>query len=430
MPVTILLGTQWGDEGKGKATDWLADSADIIARYNGGDNAGHTLNVEGVTYKLHFLPSGVVRPGLVSLMGGGMAIHPQRLLAEMQTVSDQGLEISPERLKLATNAHLITPAHQALEAAQETVRGAGKIGTTGRGIGPAYTSKIARDGIRAASMGNPEAFADEVHRAVEVANTILTGAYGAQPLDADAIAAEYADYARQLQPFLVEGWAFLRDALAQGKQVLAEGGQATLLDIDHGTYPFVTSSNPTAGGALTGLGIGPGAVERVVGVAKAFTSRVGAGPFPTELDNEFGAMLRGDGSQPWDEYGTTTRRPRRCGWLDLVLMRYAVAVNGLTELALSKLDVLSQFEQIEVAVAYEIDGQRLDDFPVDQSAFARALPIYETLPGWDADIMGVTHWEDLPAAARGYVEWIETQVGIPVTLVGVGPGREQTLLRV
>ncbi|MBN1202799.1 MAG: adenylosuccinate synthase [Anaerolineae bacterium] len=429
MAVTVLLGTQWGDEGKGKVTDWLAEDVDIIARYNGGDNAGHTLSVAGVTYKLHFLPSGVVRNGVISLMGGGMVIHPLRLLAEMQTVIDQGLTLSPARLKLATNAHIITPAHQALEQAQEAARGAGAIGTTGRGIGPAYTSKIARDGIRASGMADPDAFGAAVGAAAEQTNTVLTRVYGAEPLDPDQIAADYADAARQLKLYLVDGWALVHDALNDGKAILAEGGQATLLDIDHGNYPYVTSSNPTVGGALTGLAIGPRHIERVIGVAKAFCTRVGAGPFPTEQDNPTGDIMRGDGSQPWDDFGTTTGRPRRCGWLDLVALRYAVAINGLTELALMKLDVLSRFDELKVAVAYEIDGQRVDTYPIDQAAFARAVPVYETLPGWREDIMHVTRWADLPPAARAYVDWIDARLDAPITLVSVGPGRAQTLIR-
>lgn len=429
MPVTILIGAQWGDEGKGKVTDWLAQDVQVIARYNGGDNAGHTLNVRGTTYKLHFIPSGIVRSGVVSLMGGGMVIHPLRLLGEMDTLANQGLDVSPDRLKLATNAHIITPAHQALEAAQEAARGAQKIGTTGRGIGPAYVSKVARDGIRAGTMRDPEAFGAAVAATVTAANNILTNAYGAEPVDATAAGEQYAAAAERLAPYLVEGWAYIHRALAQGQRVLAEGGQATLLDIDHGTYPFVTSSNPSAGGALTGLGIGPGHVDRVVGVAKAFATRVGSGPFPTEEDNGIGSLLRGDGTQPWDEFGTTTRRPRRCGWLDLVALRYAVAINGVTELALMKLDILGQFEQLKVAVAYEIDGALVQEFPVDRGALVRAVPVYETLPGWLSDVMTVTRWADLPPAARGYVEWIERQLGVPVTLVSVGPGREQTLLR-
>lgn len=429
MPVTILVGAQWGDEGKGKVTDWLAEDIHIIARYNGGDNAGHTLNIEGKTYKLHFLPSGILRDGVVSLMGGGMVIHPERLLKEMQELATQGVDVSPQRLRISTNAHVITPAHQALEKADEETRGSSKIGTTGRGIGPAYTSKFARNGIRASAMRDPEVFGEQVYKAIENANKILHNVYQAPTLNASECAAKYSREAQRLAPYLVDGWAYLNHALREGKKVLAEGGQATLLDIDHGNYPYVTSSNPTAGGALVGLGFGPRQVDRVIGVAKAFCTRVGAGPFPTEQDNDIGAVMRGDGSNPWDDFGTTTGRPRRCGWLDMVALKYAVAVNGITELALMKLDVLGRFKDIQVAVAYDADGQRLEDFPVDQDLFGSVVPIYKTFPGWQTDIMDVTRWEDLPAAAQSYVEWIEQQLEVPISLVSVGPGREQTLLR-
>ena len=429
MPVTIMVGTQWGDEGKGKVADWFGKDANIIARFNGGDNAGHTLNVDNVTYKLHFLPSGILRDGVVNLMGGGMVIHPERLLQEMRTLAEQGAEISPERLKLASNAHIITPAHQALEAAKEAARGKDKIDTTGRGIGPTYASKAARDGIRAESMRQPEAFGEQVRLMIESSNRILTEVYGQEPLDAAEIAQRYQAAASELAPYLVNVVSYVNTALQNGEHILAEGGQATLLDIDHGNYPYVTSSNPTVGGALVGLGFGPKHVERVVGIAKAYCTRVGTGPFPTEQDNEIGMTMRGDGSQPWDDFGTTTGRPRRCGWMDLVALRYAVAVNGLTDLALMKLDILSRFDEIKVAVAYEIDGQRTEEFPVDQILLERAQPIYETLSGWKSDIMSVTTYNALPDAARHYVEWLEAQAGVPISMVSVGPGREQTLLR-
>jgi len=430
MPVTILVGAQWGDEGKGKVADWLAEDAQIIARYNGGDNAGHTLNVEGVTYKLHFIPSGVLRAGVVSIMGGGMVIHPERLLQEMQTLRDQGVDITPERLKLASNAHIITPAHQALDVAREAARGAEKLGTTGRGIGPTYGSKAVREGIRAEAMRDPKNFGEQVAALVHLSNKMLVNVYNQdEPLNPREISERYAAAAAQLAPYLVDVSAYVNHALRDGVHILAEGGQATLLDLDHGNYPYVTSSNAISGGALIGLGFGPTKVKRVVGVSKAFCTRVGAGPFPTEQDNEIGATLRGDGSQPWDDFGTTTGRPRRCGWLDMVALRYAVEVNGLTELALMKLDVLGRFDEIPVAVAYDIDGQRIKDFPVGLDRLGRAVPIYETLPGWESDIMQVTSYEELPQAARYYIEWIESQIGIPISLVSVGPGREQTFVR-
>lgn len=429
MPVTVLVGAQWGDEGKGKAADWLADDATIIARYNGGDNAGHTLNVADVTYKLHFIPSGVLRPGVMSIMGGGMVIHPERLLHEIEELRAKGVDVNPQRLKLASNAHIITPPHQALDVARETARGQGKLGTTGRGIGPTYASKAAREGIRAGLMRDPEAFGQAVWTLVEEMNQVLVGVYDTDPLDPQEVAKRYRHTAEQLSPYLVDVSAYINKALKGGQRILAEGGQATLLDIDHGNYPYVTSSTATAGGALIGLGFGPTHIDRIVGVSKAFCTRVGSGPFPTEQDNEIGEVMRGDGSKPWDDYGTTTGRPRRCGWLDLVALKYAVEVNGMTELALMKLDILGRFDEIQVATAYELDGQRIEDFPIELKELDRAKPIYETLPSWKSDIMGVTSYSGLPQAARDYVEWIEKRIGIPISLVSVGPGREQTFLR-
>jgi adenylosuccinate synthase len=429
MPVTVLVGAQWGDEGKGKAADWLAEDAHIIARYNGGDNAGHTLNVHDITYKLHFIPSGVLRPGVMSIMGGAMVIHPERLLHEVEELRAKGVEVTPQRLRLASNAHIITPSHQALDAAREAARGQSKLGTTGRGIGPAYTSKAAREGIRAGLMRNPEAFGQAVWSLVEEVNQLLVGVYDIDPLDPQDVAKRYRHAAEQLAPYLVDVSAYINKALKAGQRILAEGGQATLLDLDHGNYPYVTSSNATVGGAIVGLGFGPTHIDRVVGVSKAFCTRVGSGPFPTEQDNEIGALMRGDGSNPWDDYGTTTGRPRRCGWLDMVALKYAVEVNGMTELALMKLDILGRFEEIKVATAYEIDGQRVEDFPIELHQLERAQPIYETLPGWKSDVMSLVSYSTLPAPARAYVEWIEARLGIPISLVSVGPGREQTFLR-
>jgi adenylosuccinate synthase len=426
MTVTVLLGLQWGDEGKGKVVDILGEQADLIARYNGGDNAGHTLNVDGQTYKLHFIPSGILRPNVVSIMGGGMVIHPVRLLAEMDALAGQGVDISPESLKLASTAHLILPSHQALEAAKEARLGGGKIGTTGRGIGPTYASKAAREGLRAEAMQNPSRFAQAVGAFIEEQNGVLT-AYGAPTLDPRPFMDEYARAAERLAPYLIDVSPYVNRALRAGQRLLAEGGQATLLDIDHGNYPYVTSSNATVGGALTGLGIGPKHIERVVGVAKAFCTRVGEGPFPTEQANEIGALMRGDGSRPWDDFGTTTGRPRRCGWLDLVALRYALDVNGVTDLALMKLDILGRFETLQVAVAYEIDGHTVTDYPLSREAFARAKPIYETLDGWGTDIMGARRLADLPPAARAFITWLERQLDVPLSLVSVGPGREETL---
>lgn len=428
MPVTIVVGAQWGDEGKGKVIDWLGEQVDLVARFAGGDNAGHTVTVAGERYALHLIPSGILYPGKLCLMGGGMVVNPVSLLAEMDDLAVRGVDVSSDRLKLSVGAHLILPYHIALDGAQEVGRGKDAIGTTKRGIGPAYTDKSARIGLRAGAMRDPEGFAEKVHQAVEDKNTILTKVYGQAPLDTRVVAAEFHDYARRLAPYLADVSLIVNQALQAGKHVLCEGAQGTLLDLDHGTYPFVTSSAPTAGGALIGLGFGPRHVERIIGLVKAYTTRVGAGPFVTELLDESGDRLRGTGADPWDEFGTTTGRPRRCGWLDAVILRYAARVNGFTHLALTKLDILSGFESLKIAVAYDYAGQRLEHLPTDAEVLAACRPIYEELPGWSEDIRGARALDDLPAAARRYVERIEALVGVPVALIGVGPGREQTLM--
>jgi adenylosuccinate synthase len=429
MPVIVVVGTQWGDEGKGKVIDWLADEADIVARYAGGDNAGHTVTVAGERFALHLVPSGILYPEKLCLMGGGMVVNPANLLAELDGLAARGINVSPDRLKLSVNAHLIMPYHIALDGAQESSRGRDAIGTTKRGIGPAYSDKTARVGLRAGAMRDPEGFSEKVYQAVEDKNVILTQIFKDTALDPKAVAAEFHDYARRLAPYLADVSLIVHEALNSGKSVLCEGAQGTLLDLDHGTYPFVTSSSPTVGGALTGLGFGPRHVERVVGLVKAYTTRVGAGPFVTELLGETGAQLRGTGADPWDEFGTTTGRPRRCGWLDAVLLRYAARVNGLTHMALTKLDILSGFETIKIAVAYDYQGDRLEHLPLNGEVLAACQPIYEELPGWSEDIRSARALEDLPTAARRYVERIEELVGVPILLVGVGPGREETITR-
>jgi adenylosuccinate synthase len=429
MPATIVVGTQWGDEGKGKVIDWLAKEADLVARYAGGDNAGHTVTVADERYALHLVPSGILYPGKLCLMGGGMVVNPTSLLREMDDLAERGIDVSPARLKLSVNAHLIMPYHIALDGALESSRGEEAIGTTRRGIGPAYTDKSARVGLRAGLMSDPEGFAETVFQAVEDKNTTLTRVYGQEPLDAKAIAAEFHDYARRLAPHLADVSLIVNQLLDTNRSLLCEGAQGTLLDLDHGTYPFVTSSAPTAGGALTGLGFGPRHVDRVIGLVKAFTTRVGAGPFVTELLGKTGERLRGTGADPWDEFGTTTGRPRRCGWLDAVILRYAARVNGLTHLAVTKLDILTGFETVKIAVAYDHQGERLEHMPLDRKAMANCQAIYEELPGWSEDIRGARSLDDLPAAARRYVELVEELVGVPILLVGVGPGREETIIR-
>ncbi len=430
MPITVILGAQWGDEGKGKITDLLAAEADVVARFAGGDNAGHTVTVGSERFALHLIPSGILYPRVTCFLGGGMVVNPKKLLAEMEGLAARGVDVSPKRLKLSGRAHLIMPYHLALDGAAEAARGKSAIGTTKRGIGPAYTDKAARSGIRAQEMLHPAGpFAERIREQVAAKNAILAEIYGQPPLDADEIVAEYAGYAERLAPYLADASGEIAGALRSGKQVLAEGAQGTLLDIDHGSYPYVTSSHPTIGGVMVGLGVGPQHIERVVGVVKAYQTRVGTGPMPTELTGELGEKLRGTGAQPWDEFGTTTGRPRRCGWLDLVALRYAARINGLTELAITKLDILSQFHELEICVAYEREGQRVETFSTDLEVLARCRPVYETLPGWGVDITEARTFEGLPQQARTYVQHVEEVLGIPAAYVSVGPARDQTIKR-
>jgi len=427
MPLDIIVGAQWGDEGKGHITDMLAAEADVVARYNGGDNAGHTVTVGRNVFKLHLIPSGIIHERALCLIGNGVVVNPAVLLREIDALAEQGVDAGPGRLKISRNAHLITPAHIALDKARETQRGDEAIGTTLRGIGPAYTDKTSRTGLRAELFADLDGLASAIQQHVESHNQVLVDVYGAEPLAAAAVAAEYAAYARRLQPYLADGTLLLDEALKNGRVVLAEGAQGSFLDLDHGTYPFVTSSSPTAGGALVGLGVGPKWVRRVIGVAKAFTSRVGGGPFPAEVEGETALRLRGTGDKPWDEYGTTTGRPRRVGWLDLVMLRHAARVNGLTELVLTKLDILSGLAHLPICVAYEVDGRRLEHLPTDATTLAQCRPVYESRDGWAADIMSARAFDDLPANARRYVQTIAEAVAIPITYVSVGPGRSQVI---
>ncbi|MFC2036582.1 adenylosuccinate synthase [Chloroflexota bacterium] len=430
MSMTVILGAQWGDEGKGKITDLLAADADVVARFGGGDNAGHTVTVGGERFALHLIPSGILNPHATCLLGGGMVVNPRKLLAEMDGLAARGVQVSPARIKLSGLAHLIMPYHIALDGAAEAARGGAAIGTTRRGIGPAYTDKAARSGIRAQEMLHPPGiFAQRVREQVAAKNTTLEKVYGQPSLDVEAVVQEYLAFAERLSPFVADISAKVAHALRAGRRILAEGAQGTLLDLDHGSYPFVTSSYPTIGGVMIGLGIGPQSIERVVGVVKAYQTRVGAGPMPTELTGELGDKLRGTGAQPWDEFGTTTGRPRRCGWLDGVTVLYAQRLNGLTELAITKLDILSRFDTLKICVAYELDGERVESFPTDLSVLARCRPIYETWPGWATDITGVRTFAGLPQRAQEYVLRIEELLGISVSYIGVGPGREQTICR-
>jgi adenylosuccinate synthase len=427
MPATIIIGAQWGDEGKGRAVDWLASSADVVARFAGGDNAGHTVYVGRDVFKLHLIPSGILHSQAVCVLGNGMVINPPNLIAEIDRLATMGVEINPDRLLISTRAHIITPAHVALDTAREHALGQQAIGTTLRGIGPAYLDKTGRRGLRAGLMVSLEDFADELYRTIEEANTTLRQE-NAPVLDAQECAETYLDAARRLQPYLQDTTAYINRRLREGARVVCEGAQGTLLDVDHGSYPYVTSSSPTAGGALTGLGFGPTHVGRVVGVAKCFSTRVGAGPMPTELDGPLAERLRGTGENFWDEFGTTTGRPRRCGWLDTVLLRYSADVNGFTELVITKLDVLSGFDELKIAIAYEIDGQRVEYPPSIIQELERAQPVYETMPGWQEDISAVRRFRDLPETARAYIRRIAELCDTPVTMVSVGPERDQLML--
>lgn len=429
MPITIIIGAQWGDEGKGRVVDWLAASADIVARYAGGDNAGHTVALDGEVYKLHLVPSGILHSDVVSVMGNGMVINPVNLVREIKALRKLGLSITPERLVISARAHIITPGHIALDKAKENSLGDAKIGTTLRGIGPAYLDKTGRAGIRTGDMLlDVEEFADRLVAGIEATNAEL-GRQGIDTLDAREAAEEYLEAAAFLKPYIKDVSIFLDRALKAGQNVVCEGAQGTMLDVDHGSYPFVTSSSPTAGGALTGLGVGPLFVEKVLGVAKAFSTRVGGGPMPTELDGELAQRLRGSGENFWDEFGTTTGRPRRCGWLDVAMLRYAASVNGLSEIMLTKLDILSGFDELKLATAYEIDGIRHEYPPVTNEELERAKPIYESLPGWREDISGCRHFSDLPKAAQAYVTRVSELCAVPINSVSVGPERDQLVQR-
>jgi adenylosuccinate synthase len=422
MPAVVLLGAQWGDEGKGKATDLLGGRVDYVVRYQGGNNAGHTVVIGDQKFALHLLPSGILTPTVTSVIGNGVVIDPEVLLRELAGLKERGVETG--KLLISANAHLITPYHVTLDKTIERFLGNAKIGTTGRGIGPTYGDKVARLGIRVQDIFDPSILRQKVEGALAHKNQVLVKVYNVRAIDPDAIVDSLLEYAEILRPYVTDTALLLNTTLAEGKTVLLEGGQGTLLDVDHGTYPFVTSSNPTAGGACTGSGIGPTRITRVIGILKAYTTRVGSGPFPTELLDADGERLRTIGG----ERGVTTGRPRRCGWFDAPIARFATRVNGLTDFFLTKLDVLTGFEQIPVCVAYEIDGVRHDEIPMTQTDFHHAKPIYEMLPGWSEDISGARTFEDLPANARAYVKFLEDISGAPMSAIGVGQDRNATIV--
>lgn len=426
MPATIVIGAQWGDEGKGSTVDRLAVTADIVARFGGGDNAGHTINIGSEVFKLHLVPSGILRDNVTCILGNGMVINPIHLLEELDGLAKLGVDVSPDRILISTRAHIITPAHRALDAAREQSLGKNAIGTTLRGIGPAYYDKTGRQGIRAGQMMDVEAFAEALAQAITEANVTLER-FQRPPLDPEADARDYVEAAARLRPYLCDTAPYINDRLKAGAHMLCEGAQGALLDVDHGSYPYVTSSSTTTGGALTGLGFGPKMVERVVGVAKCFSTRVGGGPMPTELDGPLADRLRGTGENFWDEFGTTTGRTRRCGWLDAVMLHYSAQINGFTDIVLTKMDILSGLPQVSIATAYEIDGVHVTTPPSTTAEIERAKPIYEVLPGWEENLSGVRTWADLPEAAQAYVRRVGELCGVPVTMVSVGPERDQLI---
>ena len=427
MPAIVLLGAQWGDEGKGKATDLLGHRVQYVVRYQGGNNAGHTVVIPTKNgpekFALHLLPSGILTPEVIPVIGNGVVIDPAVLLNEIKGLNERGINTS--KLKISADAHIITSYHVMLDKTIERFLGKSKIGTTGRGIGPAYGDKVSRVGIRVQDLYDESILRKKVEGSLASKNQTLVKVYNRRAVDVNQIVEELLSYADKLKPYLANTSLLLHEALQRGENVLLEGGQGTLLDVDHGTYPFVTSSNPTAGGAATGSGIGPTKITRVIGIVKAYTTRVGEGPFPTELLDENGERLRQIGG----EVGTTTGRPRRCGWYDAVVARYATRVNGLTDFFLTKLDVLSGFKEIPVCVAYEIEGKRYEEMQMTQTQFHHAKPIYEMLPGWTEDISAARKFEDLPVNAQKYVEYLEKISGAPMSAIGVGQHRDATISR-
>jgi adenylosuccinate synthase len=421
MPAIVLVGAQWGDEGKGKATDLLGDRVDYVVRYQGGNNAGHTVVIGDESYALHLLPSGVLSPAVIPVIGNGVVIDPEFLLSEIEGLERR--EVSCDRLLISANAHLIMPHHRALDKVTERYLGNARIGTTGRGIGPTYADKVARTGIRVQDLLDPGILSQKLDLVLREKNQLLTKVYNRRGIDSGAVAQEYLGYGERIRRYVADTGLVLNQALDEGGTVLLEGGQATLLDVDHGTYPFVTSSSPTAGGACAGSGIGPTRITKVIGILKAYTTRVGAGPFPTELLGEQGEWLRKTGG----EYGVTTGRERRTGWFDAVVARYATRVNGITDYFLTKLDVLSGLDKVPICVAYDVDGTRQAEMPMTQTEFHHAIPVYEYLDGWWENLTEAREFADLPRNAQAYVKALEDMIGAPVSAVGTGPRRDQTL---
>jgi len=423
VTATVVLGLAWGDEGKGRVCDALASDVRYVSRYSGGNNAGHTIRIGEEEFVVHLIPSGIVREGVVCTVGNGVVVDPQVLAEEVTSLEKRGVEVRG-RLKVDGRAHLILPYHILLDSHREKALGDARIGTTNRGIGPTYEDKVARAGIRVQDIFDEGILRTKLRAALREKNAILENVYGEEPYDADELAEHLLSFRELLEPMMADTGALLREALEAGVSILLEGAQATLLDNDHGTYPFVTSSNPTVGGAVVGSGIPPRAVDRVIGVTKAYTTRVGDGPFPTELPDETGEIIRRAGN----EYGSTTGRPRRCGWLDLVAVKYSAALNGVTYLAITLLDVLSAVDEIKTCVGYEIEGERVEEFPMSQTDLHHAQPVYKELPGWGVDVTGCRMRGDLPEAAQDFVGFVEAEVGAPLCMISVGPERDQAII--
>jgi len=423
MANVAVIGSQWGDEGKGKIVDWLSSRADVVVRFQGGHNAGHTLVIDGVEYKLHLLPSGIVRKGKISVIGNGVVVDPWALLKEIETVREKGVEITPESLKVAENVNLILPVHQAVDQAMEAARGKGNLGTTKRGIGPAYEDKVARRGIRLCDLYHPDLLKEKLERLMIHHNALLKGV-GAGTIDPIEVYDDLMNIGEDILRYADVVWKTLDEARFSNKKILFEGAQGMMLDVDHGTYPFVTSSNIVAAQAATGSGVGPKAINYVLGITKAYTTRVGTGPFPTEQKNDIGEKLGERGR----EFGTTTGRKRRCGWFDAAIVRQSVKLGGIDGIALTKLDVLDGFDELKICTGYEVDGEKLDYLPSSQHAQANAKPVYETLPGWQESTQGARSWAELPAAAIKYVRRVEELIDAPVTLLSTSPERDDTIL--
>ncbi|AAM25815.1 MAG: Adenylosuccinate synthetase [Caldanaerobacter subterraneus] len=424
MSVTVIVGAQWGDEGKGKITDYLAERSEVVVRYQGGNNAGHTVEKDGVQYKLHLIPSGILYPDKICVIGNGVVVDPSALLKEIEDLKAKGVEVKEDNLKISDRAHVVFPYHIKEDELEEKGKGDEDLGTTKKGIGPCYRDKTERIGIRMCDLMNAEVFREKLKKNLERKNKIFKDIYGEDGFDFEQIFETYREYAERLRPYVTDTSVLLYNLAKEGKKILFEGAQGTLLDLDFGTYPYVTASHPVAGGATIGAGIGPTMIDNVIGVVKAYTTRVGKGPFPTELKDEIGDFLREKGY----EYGTTTGRPRRCGWIDIVMLRYAVRVSGITSLALTKLDTLTGLEKIKICTGYKINGKIIEDFPASLEELKMCEPIYEEMEGWSENIQDVRSFEDLPLNAKKYVKRLEELVGVEFSIISVGPEREETIV--